>query len=100
LKIVNQFVVDIICTFAINGRQEEIAMLVNLTCSAKPRPSVQKGAKGNQWWKREAFHVQRSGMKTLCGRDCSEWLRMEPREAGAAKDDPNCCSRCAAALSH
>lgn len=73
-------------------------MIVNLTCSARPRPSVHNGAKGSQWWKRDVFHVQQTGTSTLCGRDCSDWLRMEPREARSAESDPNCCIKCAAAL--
>jgi hypothetical protein len=73
-------------------------MEVNLTCSANPKPSVQRGCKGHAGWGRDVFHVQQSGMSTLCGRDCSEWLRIGPREATDALADRHICSRCAAAL--
>lgn len=70
-------------------------MTVPLTCSDKPRPSVHKGAKGHQWWSRDVYHVQHSDMTTLCGRDCSDWLRMEPREAAEVLEDHHLCRRCA-----
>jgi hypothetical protein len=72
--------------------------MLQLTCSPKPRASVQKGDKGHQFWKLDLFHVQRSGTSTLCGRDCSECLRVEPRDVAAVLEDRNCCSRCAAQL--
>ena len=63
-------------------------------CSNRPRPSVQKGAKGNQWWRREVYHlsIEYSG-RTLCNVDCREWLVIgEPPE-----DSSDCCERCAKA---
>lgn len=72
-------------------------MNVRLTCSARPRPSVQTNhSKGHAWWARDVFHIQRSGITTLCGCDCSEWLRIEPREISAAIEDRSCCKKCAA----
>lgn len=71
---------------------------VSLTCSNKPRAATRASGKGNQWWKRDVFHVQKSGMTTLCGRDCSEWLRLDSRPAAEAKANPDCCARCAANL--
>lgn len=71
---------------------------VKLVCSAKPRPSVQKGAKGHQWWTRDVFHVEAEKGKTLCGINSSEWLTMENREADATVADQNCCDRCKAKL--
>jgi hypothetical protein len=68
---------------------------VNLVCSAKPRPSVQKGAKGSQWWTRDVFHVAGEGNKTLCGVNSSEWLKMDARDAQDVINDAHCCSRCA-----
>jgi hypothetical protein len=70
-------------------------MNLSLTCSAKPKARVQRGAKGHAGWDREPFHIQRSGITTLCGRDCSEWLRIGEREAHEAIRDPGCCRRCA-----
>lgn len=69
-------------------------------CSAKPRPSVQKGAKGHQWWLRDVFHLRETpdANKTLCGRDCSEWLSMDSREKDEVKKDHHCCKRCVAIL--
>lgn len=59
-------------------------------CSAKPRASVHKTGKGHQHWKRDVYHLRRSGMTTLCGRDSSEWLIIGPIVI-----DSNCCARCA-----
>jgi hypothetical protein len=74
-------------------------MEVRPTCSARPRASVQNNrSKGHEWWAREPFHIQKSGIATLCGRDCSEWLRLDPRDAQEALEDRNCCRRCAAKL--
>ena len=67
---------------------------VNLTCSQKVRAST-GSARGKQWWRSEVFHIQRSGVTTLCGRDCSEWLRIGPCVVDRAISDRNCCSRCA-----
>jgi len=45
-------------------------------CSARPRPSVQNDRSrfGSQWRRRDIYHLQGDGSRTLCGRDCSEWL--------------------------
>lgn len=61
-------------------------------CSPRPRPSVQKGAKGNQWWSRDVYHIQDADGKTACGRDASDWLVIGPVD----ELDHNCCQRCAA----
>lgn len=75
---------------------------VTPTCSNKPRPSVQHGRgfykTGEAARGRDVFHIQKSGMATLCGRDCSEWIRMDARPAAEAKADKDCCARCAANL--
>jgi len=71
---------------------------LKLVCSAKPRPSVQKGAKGHQWWSRDVFHVEGQKGRTLCGIDSSEWLTMEKREPQAVIDDRNCCDRCSSKI--
>jgi hypothetical protein len=75
---------------------------VNPTSTYKPRPSVARGRgfykTGEAVWGRDVFHIQKSGMTTLCGRDCSEWMRMDPRPAAEAKADKDCCARCAAQL--
>lgn len=63
--------------------------MVRAVCSNRPRPSVHKGAKGNQYWKRDVWHIQKSGVTTLCGIDCSEWLRI-----GDIEIDDNCCEKC------
>lgn len=58
-------------------------------CSAKPRPSVQKGAKGHQWWRRDVYHLLGDNKRTLCGIDCSEWLTIGPVDI-----NNDCCARC------
>jgi len=60
-------------------------------CSPRPRPSVQKGAKGNQWWSRDVYHLRADDGHTLCGRDCAEWLVIGPIESL----DADCCELCA-----
>lgn len=79
---------------------ERIVDYITAVCSNKPRQSVQKGAKGNQHWKRDVFHARHSGMTTFCKRDCSEWLTIGVMLNGAAKSDPNFCSRCCEILSN
>jgi hypothetical protein len=60
-------------------------------CSARPRPSVQKGAKGNHWWKRDVYHLRRQETaRTYCGRDCSEWLVI----GEIAETTSDCCALC------
>ena len=61
-------------------------------CSNRPRPSVQRGAKGNQWWRRDPYHLAGRPGRTLCGRDTSDWLTVG--EIGELT--PDCCVRCAA----
>ena len=63
------------------------------TCSNKPRPSVQTnrnqmGTK-NGGYAKDPWHIQKSGVQTLCGIDCSEWLRM-----GEVSQDHDLCERC------
>jgi hypothetical protein len=74
---------------------------VRLVCSNKPRPSVQKGAKGNQFWRPDVHHIAQPpsmagrNKLTLCGIDASDWLAMEPPTSDVTAD-PNLCKRCAA----
>ena len=72
-----------------------MAKALRLVCSNKPRPSVQRGAKGHAGWGRDVFHAAKSSMATLCGRDCSEWLHLDPRPVAEALTDPHFCLRCA-----
>lgn len=59
-------------------------------CSAKPRPSVHNHhSKGHQYWRREIYHLRGDGQRTLCGRDCSEWLVI-----GEIEIDHHCCALC------
>jgi hypothetical protein len=76
------------------GGREFMGGTLSLVCSAKPRPSVQKGAKGHQWWNRDVFHVEDEKGRTLCGINSSEWLTIEGREPQGIIDDHNCCGRC------
>ena len=75
-------------------------MNVELLCSNRPRPSVQKGAKGNQHWMRDVFHAAGENNKTLCGVATDGWLRIETRPAPVALADQHFCRRCAAKLPH
>lgn len=67
--------------------------MIELVCSNKPRPSVQKGPKGNQHWRRDVHHARHSGkLFTLCHIEASDWLVIDsPFRA----DDPNLCKHCA-----
>jgi len=62
-------------------------------CSARPRPSVQNNRNrfGSQWWRRDVYHLRGDEDRTLCGRDCSEWLVV----GDVDKIDHDCCTRCA-----
>lgn len=60
-------------------------------CSARPRPSVQKGAKGSQWWRRDIWHISDGHNFTLCGHAHHDWLTIGELEA----TDAHCCQRCA-----
>lgn len=71
---------------------------VAITCSNKTRAPTQRSGKGHQWWKRDVFHVQKSGTSTMCGVDCSEWLRMDPKDKAEVIGNADCCARCAAIL--
>lgn len=71
-------------------------MMVLGTASYKPRPSLQSnrdpaaGFKtGACVWGKDTWHIQKSGVKTLCGIDCSEWMRL-----GQIEIDHHLCSRC------
>jgi len=72
--------------------RETITM--EMVCSDKPRPSVQKGAKGSQWWRRDVFHIRNRGAaKTMCGRLALGWLvigKLEPTDL----QNPDCCKKC------
>lgn len=63
-------------------------------CTARPRPSVQNSRSrfGSQWWKRDVYHLKGPGSRTLCGRDCTEWLVV----GDVDEIDHNCCARCSA----
>jgi hypothetical protein len=63
-------------------------------CSARARaPTAQSGKRGGgQWWARDPYHVRGEDSRTLCGRDCSEWLVIGPMEELSA----DCCLRCRA----
>ncbi len=72
-------------------------MNIVATCSAKPRPSVQKGAKGHQHWKRDVFHMRLADQyRTLCGLDASEWLTITGLTSQEAWLSSNLCARCRA----
>lgn len=65
---------------------------VHAVCSNKPRPSVQNNlSKGSQYWKRDVWHIRKSGVQTLCGRDSDEWL-----DIGMAEIDADTCTKCLA----
>lgn len=66
-------------------------MKLMAVCSNKPRPSVGTRKNGGKWWARDVYHIQQSGMTTLCGVDCSEWLRIGELDALTV----DCCERCA-----
>lgn len=56
------------------------------------RSSASTGAgRLKQWWGRDVFHLTSDGKKTLCGRDCTEYGRLDEADA----DNVNCCERCA-----
>lgn len=73
-------------------------MTVALVCSNRPKPSVQKGCKGNQHWARDVFHAAGDAGKTLCGIPSADWLTLEPRTEAEAIDDRHLCHRCALKL--
>ena len=60
-------------------------------CSNTRRASTQS-MKGNQWWARDVYHLLGDNKRTLCGRDCADWLTIGPMPTL----DDNCCKRCAA----
>lgn len=68
-------------------------MALVAVCSNRPRPSVQKGAKGHQWWKRDVYHISDGHNFTLCGRAHHDWLTV----GEIAEPDADCCQRCAKA---
>ena len=71
-------------------RKRSFEMEVHGVCSAKARTSTQTGRKnGVQWWKRDVWHAKGADGKTLCGRDCREYLDM-----GNLEIDHNLCTRC------
>lgn len=78
------------------NREDQTMQAYAVMCSPRPRPSVQKGAKGHQWWLRDIFHlVDLSTRKALCGRDASEWLKIDDLAAQTAIENTHCCTRCA-----
>lgn len=60
-------------------------------CSPRPRPSVQRGAKGSQWWARDVYHLQAAPGLTFCGRDSTDWLTIGVLPEITA----DCCKKCA-----
>ena len=65
------------------------------TCSNRPRPSVQKGAKGSQYWRKEMFHMRYADQKrTLCSCDANDWLTMDGMSAADALENPYLCGSC------
>lgn len=64
-------------------------MTILATCSPVPHAAVQKGPKGNQWWRREVYHLTSDKAKTLCGRACHEWSSFQMTEI-----DRHCCKIC------
>lgn len=72
--------------------------LLNLTCSNRPRASVQSSRSkfGHQYWRRDVFHAAGDDSKTLCGVSTDGWLAIETRPAADAMGDPHFCNRCAA----
>lgn len=61
--------------------------MVKLVCSNKPS--------GRNHGNAELFHITSDRMKTLCGRDCSEWLTLDDKPLDDAVSNGYCCSRCA-----
>ena len=55
--------------------------------------SVHKGPKGSEWWRRSVHHLTEDGARTLCGRDCTEWLTMDVSIEDAIKSQ-HLCERC------
>lgn len=63
---------------------------VHGVCSAKPRSILQNShSKGSQYWRKDVWHIRKSGTQTICGVDSSEWLDM-----GMIVPDNNLCDRC------
>ncbi len=71
---------------------------IGLICSNRPRPSVQKGAKGHQHWARDVFHAAGDAGKTMCGANADGWLTILDRHPDDALSDPHFCLRCAAKI--
>jgi hypothetical protein len=67
-------------------------------CSARTRASTQNARSyflktGASAWGRDVYHIKGEDGRTLCGRDCSEYLTIGPVEIA---NDHNCCERCRA----
>lgn len=60
-------------------------------CSNRPRPSVQRGARGSQWWRRDVWHIAGANGRTLCGVDTADWLTI-----GETEINESCCAKCRA----
>lgn len=65
-------------------------------CSARKRASTQNSRSyflktGASAWGRDVYHLKGQGQRTLCGRDCSEWLTIGEIEELTS----DCCIRCA-----
>ena len=61
--------------------------MFKLVCSNKPS--------GRNHGNAEMFHLTHDNVKTLCGRGCSEWVKMDDMPLQEAVSSSYCCSRCA-----
>ena len=71
-------------------------MKIIAVCSNKIRASVQSSRSyflktGASAWGRDVYHIKGEEGRTLCNRDCSEWLTIGEIEDPTEKD---CCLRC------
>lgn len=71
---------------------------VALVCSARKRaPTQNNHSKGHEWWVRDVHHASLDRLRTLCGRDCGEYLMIEsglsPADA-IERDSFNLCNGC------
>lgn len=64
--------------------------------SNKPRASTRVSGKGNQWWKRDTFHMAAVNDKTACGVKAEGWLKLDPMTVSEAVNNSDFCKRCAA----
>lgn len=74
-------------------------------CSNKPRPTVHSNKyksgfykTGKCLWGRDVFHAALNNRKTVCGKDRTEWLVIQPMLISKAIDQDDFCKRCAKGL--